>query len=893
MFKWKDGRRRAPLPMDDVLWACLTAWKKHPVVIVEGSVETGSVLRIPQMLLAEDSGQIRVALPYKVAIREYGRRLCEELGCQPGRLVNWQVGIQQKDRAALRARVLLTTGESLLHLVCGELGYLSNGTTILDARTRMVPEDLLLGVFRESLERKQGAKVIILVAEGEGRRFSQFFQGAPLISVPQSRQVVRELPGMDLKSAVRSAIGRFLEGERPGIATEGGSLVVLLPNPDRIHAARRELVSEILRLGVGERVSVVSLLSEASDGDMNAAFRPIPAGTLRIICTTEMVCYGGLIPNVVGVLDSLLLLRRLCSEDGHEGPTRLLRKKRAEAEMAKALAGSSGAGFYQPLQAGVGLPDLSTESALRIHRESLALPALQAAAMFRSLRTMALPDRPPESHVDRAMDRLKRIGALDTEESITTPIGRVILRFPLEPELSRVLIEADRLQVLPEAIIVAAALVTKGPFQRGMRGLNQAKADRQRRAWAGERRSDFAAAVGAFRAFSQEVSREEPPEVIRGWCEERFLSHPQLLRMKMVVDRLSYQVNRSPLTRVNAYQERSFDGEALTKALLVGLPDHVYRRIGRRTYQGPHGNCLLGDRSVCAADEDLLLIGSWRGVSGPADRMDSGCVLVTDMAAPLSGHLVPAEAESSVSGWQPDVGVDDETSDEEEGSDPVETDRESLPMVPQIPTATLSSPEAPEVGPFVQRGDALELHGVPLVVKPRHGKPPFVSVPDALVESGGWKDLPDEGIRLSGSAGRAVIRVCVTNGTKRSEILEEDVRLLKTRVLSFLLFSRWTDRPTIPAPEFDHADAALPVPIVAEYGRDLSGEPLLAYGTVVVHEVPGRPPVFRAEWLLSRAKADSAYKRAVVVFERLQKELRNAHETYRSLRTGKKSSDVR
>src|SRR5262249_4339802 len=93
-----------------------------------------------------------------------------------------------------------------------------------------------------------------------------------------------------------------------------------------------------------------------------------------------------------------------------------------------------------------------------IHRLDLSEPALELHyAGITDLGGFDWFESPPSSSIHAADDLLYRLGAIDREGNVTA-IGVKMLRFPLHPRQSRMMVEAELRGVVEEAAAIAALI---------------------------------------------------------------------------------------------------------------------------------------------------------------------------------------------------------------------------------------------------------------------------------------------------------------------------------------------------------------------------------------------------------------------------------------------------
>jgi ATP-dependent helicase HrpA len=157
--------------------------------------------------------------------------------------------------------------------------------------------------------------------------------------------------------------------------------------------------------------------------------------------------------------------------------------------------------------------------------------------------------------------------------------------------------------------------------------------------------------------------------------------------------------------------------------------------------------------------------------------------------------------------------------------------------------------------------------GWELVVVYHSGAEPTVRLPGDMVDSGRWRELPDAGVRLP--SGRAVRLEHPAGAFGNVDVAQFKLRLADQ--LNHYQFVWWQDRPAIVSPIVSPAPAEIPQLVTATYGSDaLTGQPLLAYGTPVVHRISysSAESLFSDEWFPAKAEALAARARFEAEFLR-------------------------
>jgi HrpA-like RNA helicase len=476
-----DEMGRIVLPIDQYLGKIIAFLDRHQVVIVEAATGTGKTTRIgPAWLEAHTTGWVHMTQTRRNAVRWNGGRIAHEMGCKPGELVGWRLR-GETSVTSPKTRMTLVMDQSMVNMIRRE-GRLPPGLLIIDeAHERTVTIDLVLGLVKQYLPVSPDTKVVITSATIDTGKFSGFFGGAPVVSVkgrvyPVSTEVLRmERFEHHSQCAARAAglvLRRFLEGKleiptEDGKGTQrpsSGTVIVLLPGKEDIKQTMVSIASVAKSAEASDRVQIMACHSQSTPDEQDAIQASVPEGTIRFVCGTEVLRNSVTVQYTIGVIDSLELKRLIVTPQGVTYLTKIT-VSRAEAAQAEGRAGRTGPGFRIAVSFGNEYEMLDAYPQPAILREPITHVVLQVAAMGLDVRTFPFMDRPTEPHIEAAIRRLRRVGALDEREEITE-IGRTLLQFPIDPERAKALLVGRDLGVLPEVVIVSAVLREEGIFYR-------------------------------------------------------------------------------------------------------------------------------------------------------------------------------------------------------------------------------------------------------------------------------------------------------------------------------------------------------------------------------------------------------------------------------------------
>ncbi|MCL6423900.1 ATP-dependent RNA helicase HrpA [Brachybacterium sp. JHP9] len=599
---------------DDILEALRT----HQVVVIAGETGSGKTTQIPKMLLELGYGQgsrlIGHTQPRRLAARSVAQRIASELGEKLGEgTVGYQVRFTKETSRGTRLK-LMTDGILLAELARDHLLKRYDAIIIDEAHERSLNIDVILGYLRRILPRRPDLKVVITSATIDPERFAEHFATrtpageivpAPIIEVTgrtfpveiRYRPLVLdaevsadddELEDIhsverDLDEAIIAAVDE--------LAAEGpGDVLVFLPGEREIREMQEALETHLRSGGRGRLpTEVLPLFGRLSAADQQKIFSPPPSGThRRVILATNVAETSLTVPGITYVIDS-----GLARISRYSQRTKVQRLPIEPISQASAAQRSGRSGRTHP---GIAIrlyseedfasrPEFTEPEILRTSLASVVL--LMTSLGLGDVESFPFVEPPASRAVADGVRLLEELRAIEAAPSAPggrrlTDIGRALARFPLDPRMARMLLEADRLGALREVLVIVAALSIQDPRERPLGAEQQAREKHKR---FDDATSDFLTYLNLWNhlqergselsgsAFRKEVRSEHLHYLrIREWWD----LHAQLREMA-----------RDGELRMN---DTPASPEAIHQALLSGLLSHVGLYEERtREYAGARG----------------------------------------------------------------------------------------------------------------------------------------------------------------------------------------------------------------------------------------------------------------------------------------------------------------
>ena len=561
------------LPITAHLPQITAALQAHQVVVVCGETGSGKTTQLAKLCLHLGRGvhgRIGHTQPRRIAARAVAARLAVELAAP--RAVGYSVRFD--DTVADSAAIQVMTDGLLLAHTQSDPDLLAYDTLIIDeAHERSLNIDFLLGYSHRLLARRPDLRLIITSATIDPQRFAQHFGNAPIIEVSGRGHPV-ELRYCPLVTPDPDQADRTLvEGIVAAVAElqdEGpGDVLVFLPGEREIRDA-----TEALRAHGTAGLELLPLYARLSRAEQDRIFAP--ARQRRVVLATNVAETSLTVPGIRYVVDSGLARVSRYGARSHVQRLGIEKIAQAAADQRAGRCGRLGPGVCIRLYAEDDYANRSRHTDPEIHRASLASVVLRMQALqLGEAADFPFLDPPQRRHLRAAQQALFELGAVDSAGALTG-IGRQLARFPLDPSLGRMLIEAGRTGALREVLIITAALTVPDVRERPLDAREHA--DQMHRQFA-DARSDFLTLLNIYRAFEQEA-RHRSQAKLRLWCREHFLSYLRLREWRDIAGQLTELANSMGL-RASSLDA---DYDAIHRALLAGLLGRIARR-----QDGPRG----------------------------------------------------------------------------------------------------------------------------------------------------------------------------------------------------------------------------------------------------------------------------------------------------------------
>ncbi|MDZ4405438.1 ATP-dependent helicase HrpB [Prosthecobacter sp.] len=548
----------------------LPIWKIHAEIlrtlqdgnrlVLVAPTGSGKTTQVPQMLL--DAGiagekMIVVLQPRRVAARTVATRVAWEREGKLGAEVGYQIRFD--DHTSVGTRICFVTEGILLRWLQDDRSLSKIGAVVFDEfHERNLLSDVALALVKHLQQtQRPDLAMVVMSATLDAEPVAAYLDQCPiLVSEGQSYPVeVGYLSMPDprpITVQAAEAVERILQDEDPG------DILIFMPGRGEIHGT----LDALRGLRTRERVACIPLHGELEPQEQDRAFAP---NSLRkVIVATNVAETSITIDGIRHVVDSGVA--RVARYDAERGIGTLLLEpiSCASADQRKGRAGRTAPGTCHRLWTVIGHKDREERNTPEIQRSDLAEVVLLLHSLgIREAAAFDWLDKPDPQAVVRAERLLTMLGAL--LDADLTPIGRQMLRLPMHPRYSRMLIEASQRGCVPDAALCAALVSGRDLLARLDRDDAQTKAAREMFEESAD--SDF---ITLMRAYDFAKAN--------GFSFDRCRSYGINAQVARQVEQTFQQIMHAVKQSLPGHDAKATSSDALLRCLMAGFVDQLAKR---------------------------------------------------------------------------------------------------------------------------------------------------------------------------------------------------------------------------------------------------------------------------------------------------------------------------
>jgi len=566
-------KKRLTLPVWEYKDSFMATLDKHQTTVLVGETGSGKTTQIPQACveyarnLPGKTLKVACTQPRRVAAMSVAQRVADEMDVAIGQEVGYSIRFE--DCTSQKTLLKYMTDGMLLREAMSDPLLEAYSCILLDeAHERTLATDILMGLLKEVAKQRPDLKIIVMSATLDAGKFQDYFDGAPLLTIPGRTFPVEIFytpePEKDyLEAAIRTVVQIHMCEE------EEGDILLFLTGQEEIDEACKKITKEIDNMGqdVGQ-IKCIPLYSTLPPNLQQKIFEPAPPNRAngaigrKVVVSTNIAETSLTIDGIVFVIDPGFSKQKVYNPRIRVESLLVTAISKASSQQRAGRAGRTKPGKCFRLYTEKAFKDEMQENTYpEILRSNLGSVVLQLKKLgIDDLVHFDFMDPPAPETLMRALELLNYLGALDDEGDITD-LGGMMAEFPLDPQLAKMVIASCDHNCSNEILSITCMLSVPQIFVRPLDIKKQA--DEAKMAFA-HIDGDHLTMLNVYHAFKQ--NHDDPQ-----WCYDNFINYRSLKSADNVRSQLSRIMDRFNLKRTSTeFTSRDYYLN-IRKALVAGF----------------------------------------------------------------------------------------------------------------------------------------------------------------------------------------------------------------------------------------------------------------------------------------------------------------------------------
>ncbi len=529
------------LPVYEQKQLILDSLSKNQVIVVQSPTGSGKTTQIPVILHEagySQNGVIAVTQPRRIAALSVSEFIAKQLKTSYPGLVGYKMRFEDKTDSTTKIKIM-TDGILLQEMKLDP--WLSKYSVIMvdEAHERSLNIDFVLGLLKRVLAERSDFKVIVSSATMNAQKFSDYFGGCPIVTIdtvtypvamvydpPAGKVTTATETGCDaLLSKIEATVDRVLDNK------EDGDILIFLPGEKII----RDCVKRLSFASFHSKIHIVPLYGRLPKEEQEKVFDSAPFGKKKVVISTNIAETSVTINGVTTVIDSGLAKLNFYSPRTYTSSLEETPVSRASCNQRRGRAGRTCPGTCYRLYSRKDFDEREEYTVEEIYRTDLSEVVLRMAELgITDFEKFDFISPPGKEGIRGAVETLNLLGALNEDRTLSS-VGKLMVEFPLEPRISRILVEAIMRypDILEEAIIASAFLSARSPFvlppgeEMDARKAHHAFRDIQ---------GDFVSYVKLYRTYEQMKNRER-------FCKNNYLDEKVMAEIENIKKQLTEEIS--------------------------------------------------------------------------------------------------------------------------------------------------------------------------------------------------------------------------------------------------------------------------------------------------------------------------------------------------------------
>ena len=530
----------------------ISAIQNSQVVIISGATGSGKTTQIPKFCLEAGrgiEGKIVCTQPRRIAAVTISKRLSYELDDKKEQIVGYK--IRFKDTTFKNSYIKIVTDGILLAQTQNDINLYEYDTIIIDeAHERSLNIDFLLGILKKLLKKRKDLKLIITSATIDTEKFSKAFDNAPVIEVSGRTYPVDLIYYPDKGNAsdtdksdnetnyIELAVDAVFKLIVESIS---GDILLFMPTEHDILETCK-LIEARASIGNKGNLIVLPLFARLT---ANAQAKIFSTAKMRkVVVATNIAETSVTIPGIKYVIDTGLARVPVYFPGSQTTSLAVVSISKSSMDQRKGRCGRLEHGVCVRLFSESNYNDQPLYTPPEILRANLAEVILRMTALkLGDIRSFPFVDMPKENSIKDGFNILYELGAIEgniyrknKKRGVSlTAKGHLMAKMPIDPRLSRMLIEADLFGCVKEIAVIVAVLSIQDPRQRPLEHAEHADLSHKQFL---DPDSDFITLLNIWNSYYLNGDAPKSNGDKKRYCRKNFLSYKGMREWKDIFDQI-------------------------------------------------------------------------------------------------------------------------------------------------------------------------------------------------------------------------------------------------------------------------------------------------------------------------------------------------------------------
>ncbi|PIE74606.1 MAG: ATP-dependent RNA helicase HrpA [Deltaproteobacteria bacterium] len=455
------------LPINSKKKEIVEAIKKNQVLIISGETGSGKTTQLPKLCILAGrgiKGEIACTQPRRIAAVSVAERIAEELKQPIGENIGYK--IRFKNLAPKNSVIKIMTDGILLAETLTDRFLNEYDTIIIDeAHERSLNIDFLLGFLINLIKKRKDLKIIITSATIDTEKFSKAFGNAPIIEVSGRTYPVETIYLPDEKNDDENEETELsiLASNAADLIEDDGDILIFMPTENDIMETIEKLRGRNYKNSV-----IMPLYARLPSHLQQKVFRQ--ESKRKIIVATNVAETSITIPGIKYVIDTGLARIPKYIPNSRTTSLPVSKISKSSADQRQGRCGRVANGICIRLYSEEDYNERPRFTPPEILRSNLADVLLKMTALqLGDIKKFPFIDNPESKNINDGYNLLTELGAVKETNKTgfykLTQTGRKLAKIPLDPKLSRMLVEASEKGCLEEVTKIVSGITSGDPRQ--------------------------------------------------------------------------------------------------------------------------------------------------------------------------------------------------------------------------------------------------------------------------------------------------------------------------------------------------------------------------------------------------------------------------------------------